>query len=862
MQVVWEADTAAFASRKRAARACQKCRAAKKRCHHTFQRPPEQQADSDGLDRVLPNLTHKEPIRFVGDLNPESILTDLSSRKQGGQRISRIGTWVEQSRDLQDGLPPEDLGPPQPHKSGDKTPLNVEKYGRVEGGRRILTGHQRNYLQAVGAFRVLPKATQDALVTTYIACFDGLLPILNGIKLLRDYTEGRCSIFLMQAICLVTCKTEEAAPYLRLYDDGPLLDPIPFARSLHTGLDAAMKADLEPDRVTKVQILTLMHLHNDGPGGIEESSLHLSQAIHDAWTAGLHVHTPGRSPKDQSSMLWWTIWTLDKINACLGGRPIVIANRDIDIARPPLENGVPRSNVINLWLRLGDLLDEVIEFYRPTADPECTGWEAEFPAYRSLTGGIDLSLLPVSEQSILELCYHVIAILSCRAGGPSTTSYARRISAADRIQELLANGRHASVQPIPLVPYAVGLALTVAYRGLRDNAFEDTDRAQADLATRCETLEALSMYWWTADAMARLGRKALKSLKQTGVRKADVTGIVNAMEAEVAACKFGPFEGKAHRGGHHSHSSSTPAATLRGSATTTPAMTKSLSSGGGPGGNGLHVLSDAAATHSNGTAPTLASPSSARSGDNSVSNKSHSKSLGNTPFARAMLNVTPASPLTTTSPKTSLSQQFNHSYASGFSQIPPISAFQYQNYNKSTRFQTSALNNPHHNALGGMSSTGANSFALDVPSSFGPGIYDPQFTNLDELFDGFFDLSMPTIFRDPLFDGDAFLNADLDFGMDPSMATIEGLGYATDVGAGSAIVGAASPLPLSGISGPTAPPAAASATTLTGTGPAPSSDNASSTTPPKPATSAGTDASAGLHNSTPHSPAYPDIGTH
>lgn len=396
MQVVWEADTAAFASRKRAARACPKCRAAKKRCHHTFQRPPEQQADSAGLDRVLPNLTHKEPIRFVGDTNPESILTELSSRPQGAQRISRVGTWVEQPRALQDELPVEDHGF-QP-KSGDKTPVNVEKYGKSEGGRRTLTGHQRNYLQAVGAFRVLPKATQDALVTTYIACHDGLLPIIDGLKLLKDYTNGRCSIFLIQAICLVTCKTQEAPPYLRLYDDGPLLDPIPFARSLHTGLDAAMKADLEPDRITKIQILTLMHLHNDGPGGIEDSSLHLALAIHDAWTAGLHILTAGRTPSDQNSMLWWTIWTLDKINACLGGRPIMIANRDIDIPRPPLEGG-HKSQTINLWLRLGDLLDQVIEFYRPSADLDSTGWETEFPTYSSLTEGINLSSLSDSEQS-------------------------------------------------------------------------------------------------------------------------------------------------------------------------------------------------------------------------------------------------------------------------------------------------------------------------------------------------------------------------------------------------------------------------------------------------------------------------------
>ncbi|KIV90534.1 hypothetical protein PV10_07827 [Exophiala mesophila] len=667
MQVVWEADTAAFASRKRAARACAKCRAAKKRCHHTFQRDPDQQADTDGLERVLPNLTHKEPIRFVGDLNPESILTDLSSRPDGAKRISRIGTWVEQSRHARDGLPAEDLGPVT--KAGEKTPINVEKYGKVEGGRRVLTGHQRNYLQAVGAFRVLPKATQDALVSTYIACIDGILPIIDGIKLLKDYTDGKCSIFLLQAICLVTCKTEEAASYLRLYDDGPLLDPIPFARSLHTGLDAAMKADLEPDRVTKIQILTLMHLHNDGPGGIEESSLHLSQAIHDAWTAGLHIHTPGRTVKDSSSMLWWTIWTLDKINACVGGRPIMIANRDIDIERPNVE-AEPKSVVIAAWLRLGDLLDKVIEFYRPTADPNSTGWETEFPTYQSIVEGIELDLLPRADNNILEISYNVIAILSCRTGGPTTASYARRIGASDRIQQLISNGGHTGMAPIPLIPYAVGLSLTVAYRGLRDN-YLDAERAQADLATRCETLEKLSTYWWTADALARLGRKALKSLQQPGVQKHAIGSIANALEAETSPCKFGPFEQKIKQ--------VVPQATVKSRQVN---------------GNALHVLSHAAATHSNPTGATpRPSPLSS-----SVSTLSTRPEMPTPPAVRMVL--------------------------------------------------ASSSNKP-------------------FPTDGGPldmSVYD-NFNNLDNLFDGFFDLSMPTIFQDPLFDGDTFINANVDFGI-------------------------------------------------------------------------------------------------
>lgn len=348
----------------------------------------------------------------MGTLNPESILTDLA-RNKDTPRISRVGTWVEEARIEDDGSIRMAAQEPPLSKSGEKTPINVEKYGRCDGGKRTLTTHYRNYLQSVGAFRVLPKATQDALVTTYIACFDGLLPIVDGGKLLRDYTSGNTSIFLIQAVCLVTCKVPDAQQWLRLYEDGPLLEPIPFARSLHTGLDAAMKADLEPDRVIKIQILALMHLHNDGPGGIEESSMHLSQAIHDAWTAGLHIHTPGRTLTDHPSMLWWTIWALDRFNACIGGRPIMIADRDIDLARPPIDAEMRKNACVLLWIRLADLLDKVIEFYRPTvADLDVSGWESDFPSWDSLLQDIDLSENTTHQQIIvLEIAYNVIAIL-------------------------------------------------------------------------------------------------------------------------------------------------------------------------------------------------------------------------------------------------------------------------------------------------------------------------------------------------------------------------------------------------------------------------------------------------------------------
>ena len=628
---------------------------------------------------MLPNLTHKEPVRFVGDLNPESILTDLSSRSKGSNRVSRIGTFVEQSKARPEDLQIQFAEPPST-KNGEKLPFNVEKYGKGDGGRRTLTAPHRNYLQAVGAFRVLPKDTQDAMITTYISCIDGLIPILNGGNLLRDYTSSNISIFLVQAICLVTCKIPEVDQFLRLYEDGPLLDPIPFSRSLHIGLDAAMKADLEPDRMTKVQILTLMHLHNDGPGGIEESSQHLSQAIHDAWTAGLHIQTPGRTPTDEASLLWWMIWTLDRINACIGGRPIMIAERDIDLARPPLS--VNSRAPITVWLRLGDLLDQIIDFYRPTADPDASGWEAEFPSWNSMLEDIDLDGMLDSHLTILELCYNVIAILSCRNASPNHASYTRRILAANRIESLLSHPTTAhpetptplAISPIPLVPYAIGLSLTVAYRGLRDHS-SDHSRTASALSARCEMLESLSSRWWTADAMAKLGRKALKSMQNpVGLKRQEVADLENAMEAEVTVCKYGPFESRKEDAG----------------------------ADGGAGSERLHLLSDAAATHSMGQQPQQ--HTAAHLSSTAITNTSTSTGAGSyqpTPVTDDLPTPRPHNTNMTTADPTT-----------GFTPMP----LDFEKFDS---------------AYSGVTT----------------------FSDLDNIFDGFFDLSMPTVtFEDPMFD--------------------------------------------------------------------------------------------------------------
>lgn len=138
---------------------------------------------------------------------------------------------------------------------------------------------------------------------------------------------------------------------------------------------------------------------------------------------------------------------------------------------------------------------------------------------------------------ILEIFYHVVAILACRAGDATTLSYQRRATAAARLQEIVAaRDTELHIPPLPLVPYAVSLSLTVAYRLLRDSKSSAEIRsAKADLSRRCEVLEKLSARWSSAAAMAKLGRKALNSIERPFLD--DTAHLARMIEEAVAPCK-------------------------------------------------------------------------------------------------------------------------------------------------------------------------------------------------------------------------------------------------------------------------------------------------------------------------------------
>lgn len=239
-------------------------------------------------------------------------------------------------------------------------------------------------MSAMKACDRLPHKTLECLIPVYFSSVNHILPLVDKGLFFRTNSPGAPSVFLERAICLVAAKYKAASFDLHLVTDGPLVTSRQFCTEVYQGLVVAINAGLEPDRVTRIRILALMSLHCEGYDGAEAASMHLCQAIHQAQTAGLHLDRPGPITGDPLSNLFWCLWTLDKMHACLGGRPVLLADRDIGIEKPGVRTSGIRS-AFDVWFAISELLSTVISLYRPSAD-NAIGWEDGFPTFEEIVG--------------------------------------------------------------------------------------------------------------------------------------------------------------------------------------------------------------------------------------------------------------------------------------------------------------------------------------------------------------------------------------------------------------------------------------------------------------------------------------------
>jgi Fungal specific transcription factor domain len=345
---------------------------------------------------------HVDPIRFVGDLNPESVLVaDLSEHPKGSPRQSRIGVWIEGSGDEVQNLPgTADSDDHTLHASSSSKP-------RVLTAAAARHPSLLRFLQDTGAFTVLPAPTQKSLIELYVSHVHPFLPLVDIGSFLPSFERGEASNFLVLAICLTASRSSDAAPYLRWDADGPVVPARVFAKKLYDGLHFAINAGQVNDPLVNIQVLGLLALHDDGPQGLENASMHLCQAIHHAHTLGLHIDSARSIGQNgHGERMFWSLWCLDKFQACMAGRPVKIFDQDIGLSRPTPSDEY-RQALFQQHISLCDLLANIIYYYRPTTDQNSTGWEEGFPAIDEIMS--DSKGLRIMESS---KCMVALIILS------------------------------------------------------------------------------------------------------------------------------------------------------------------------------------------------------------------------------------------------------------------------------------------------------------------------------------------------------------------------------------------------------------------------------------------------------------------
>lgn len=436
--------------------------------------------------------------RFVSDLNPES--TFLNGQGSSGEHNSRslngdIGVWVDK-RD----------------------------YDTLVQQRNEATG--RGYTFAISQGMHPDQRPHSAvlwpLIDVYFKKFHPILPLLDEAEFRQNHAGGLVPEPLVHAMCLVAAKDPEAEPHLRYSSAPSTLPAREFCGRLHDSVMGALRATCRYDKISLIQILALASLHNEGIDGPEEASMLLSQAMHHAQTLGIHLGEHSNTtnkPELPTKRLFWCLYALDRLNSVMSGRPIIMS--DIDIAIEPFTPGESGFPAFEAWLKITQLLNKIIGFYRPHKPVDITGWEDPYPGLEEILDETNAWKESHSCLSTIHLFYLSTAILSHRTWGikqipRATFSSVRQRLCAIEVIRLLESEHCRDLHALPLIPYAVSLALSVSYQHLRQSQmYHQQADARTDFRRCTELLQSLRRTWSSADTITALALKV-----QEGIDKA------------------------------------------------------------------------------------------------------------------------------------------------------------------------------------------------------------------------------------------------------------------------------------------------------------------------------------------------------
>ncbi|KAK9455940.1 hypothetical protein V1511DRAFT_324278 [Dipodascopsis uninucleata] len=534
-------NNALFQSKKKrrtASVACDMCRKKKKRCSHYgridfnsdrnntisedvshgVQSFEQQDETAEGTDRrPYDQSTSNSPSRFIGDLNPEAVFLrehDFSRRKEYidtdvGLLLLRSSDKIK-SRNLS-----HDVDVDSNDDNVNDNALTVDDFSREK------TPIEVNKSTPVSNIECITSSSDTShLIDIYFSTIHLLLPLVDEASFRSAYRENIASKSLVMAMILIASKDNMAGPFLRIKNTQCPLTPQAFGKKIYAILSEVLRHKMERDKITLIRVLGLLALYTEGIEGPEEASCNLALAIHHAQTIGLHLGLNRKDEKESDSLnsLFWCLWSLDRLNAAMNGRPVLLNDRDIE--SNVRDVWVKQKPSFGIWLRIAEILDTIISLYRPLSDRTVGSSGGEIIEFEKLVEQCNGYDLPITSLATLELFYHAVCMLSYRQRGPyeivSTSSYVRQCASANKAVAIANTSLFYDLIALPVIPYSIALAFSVNYQHYRYSKLVTTrDVARRQLVESYDILKQLSKLWFLASVMKRLGHKAMSDIVNT-----------------------------------------------------------------------------------------------------------------------------------------------------------------------------------------------------------------------------------------------------------------------------------------------------------------------------------------------------------
>jgi hypothetical protein len=216
--------------------------------------------------------------------------------------------------------------------------------------------------------------------------FDRIHPIFPVID--RDSYYARdlddpARILLQQGICLAASKDFAAKKDLFLTGAGLTLNCREFGNRLLGAMRISIEFEFVTNRLVLIQVLALMSQFIDGSDGGDMSSQLCGRAVNYIHSLGLHIKPQCEDERDKyRKTLLSCIWAIDRMNAAIHGRPVLMHERDMmtDLDQC-FEQQQPS---FRLFLEVIVLLDKVIELYRPSSGCSAAALDANFPSFEDI----------------------------------------------------------------------------------------------------------------------------------------------------------------------------------------------------------------------------------------------------------------------------------------------------------------------------------------------------------------------------------------------------------------------------------------------------------------------------------------------